>query len=287
VGALDFIFDATSDGRPIKALGSTRAITNASGVTQATYQYDPYGNLIASTGSVANPFRYAGQYKDSESGLYYLRARYYDPGTAQFLTRDPMVTITMSPYGYVGSNPLNATDPTGDCGLWGSDTCLGDAAAAIAQAAAAAARAAAQAVASAAQAVANNLPNCTIFDGNCAPIIKSASFCVGGSIVGGIGVVGNVCIGETNGYQHGGLIFSGGPAVGLGAGLSGGPAISNAQCPQSYAGPFGELGGGFGPLSADVQVSPNGKTRVNYLGWGLSTPQGYVGANQTGVWQWW
>ncbi len=50
---------------------------------------------------------------DRESALYYLRARYYDPSTAQFLSRDPMVSRTMSPYAYVAGNPLNATDPTG------------------------------------------------------------------------------------------------------------------------------------------------------------------------------
>lgn len=64
----------------------------------------------------------------TDSGLYYLRARYYDPTTAQFLSRDPMVATTRSPYAYVGGNPLNATDPSGECGLWGNDTCLGDAA---------------------------------------------------------------------------------------------------------------------------------------------------------------
>lgn len=46
----------------------------------------------------------------------------------QFLSRDPAVATTRSPYGYVGGNPLNATDPSGECGLWGSDTCWGDAA---------------------------------------------------------------------------------------------------------------------------------------------------------------
>lgn len=50
---------------------------------------------------------------DAESGPYYLRARYYDPGTAQFLSRDPLVSKTMSPYAYVAGNPLNRTDPSG------------------------------------------------------------------------------------------------------------------------------------------------------------------------------
>jgi RHS repeat-associated protein len=61
---------------------------------------------------------YAGQYRDDESGLYYLRARYYDPGTAQFLTVDPAVATTAQPYGYVGDNPVNATDPTGMLSYW-------------------------------------------------------------------------------------------------------------------------------------------------------------------------
>lgn len=52
------------------------------------------------------------------SSLVDLRARYYDPATAQFLTVDPPLDKTHSPYGYVGSNPLNDSDPTGMCGLW-------------------------------------------------------------------------------------------------------------------------------------------------------------------------
>src|SRR5205823_8255216 len=56
---------------------------------------------------------YAGQYTDQESGLQYLRARYYDPGTAQFITVDPAYTLTASRYGYTNGSPLNATDPTG------------------------------------------------------------------------------------------------------------------------------------------------------------------------------
>jgi hypothetical protein len=43
-------------------------------------------------------------------------ARYYDPATAQFLTVDPKVATTLSPYGYLAGNPLNGTDPSGDCG---------------------------------------------------------------------------------------------------------------------------------------------------------------------------
>src|SRR5205807_3292223 len=53
-------------------LGSTRAISNALGVAVASYTYDVYGNLTSPAPLTTNPFRYAGQYLDSESGMYYL-----------------------------------------------------------------------------------------------------------------------------------------------------------------------------------------------------------------------
>ncbi len=56
---------------------------------------------------------YAGQYRDEESELMYMRARYYDPETQQFISRDPSVWVTGQPYSYAGGNPVNATDPTG------------------------------------------------------------------------------------------------------------------------------------------------------------------------------
>jgi RHS repeat-associated protein len=98
-------------------LGSTRLITDFSGTSQATFAFDPYGNLLSSTGSITTAFRFAGEYQDIESGLYYLRARNYDPTTGQFLTRDPMVASSRNPYAYVNSNPLNARDPSGMC-IW-------------------------------------------------------------------------------------------------------------------------------------------------------------------------
>jgi len=55
----------------------------------------------------------AGEYTDAETGFQYLRARYYDPATAQFLSRDPAEDSTRAPYSYVDGNPLNGTDPLG------------------------------------------------------------------------------------------------------------------------------------------------------------------------------
>jgi RHS repeat-associated protein len=75
--------------------------------------YDPYGNSVSTSGSLTTNLKFCGQYLDSESGLYQLRARYYDPATAQFTTRDPLVSKTRSPYAYVAGDPLNAIDPSG------------------------------------------------------------------------------------------------------------------------------------------------------------------------------
>jgi RHS repeat-associated protein len=96
-------------------LGSTRALTTSTGTVVATYAYDAYGNVTGTTGSLTNPLQYAGQYSDAESGLIYMQARYYDPSTEQFLTRDPLVTPTKLAYAYVDGDPLNKTDPTGRC----------------------------------------------------------------------------------------------------------------------------------------------------------------------------
>lgn len=95
--------------------GSTRVVTDSSGTIEGTWTYDPYGNLLSSSGTLVNPFGFAGQHTDSESGLHYLRARYYDPAAGEFLQVDPARAETRSPYQYVESDPTNATDPTG---LW-------------------------------------------------------------------------------------------------------------------------------------------------------------------------
>jgi len=94
-------------------IGSTRLVTTSAGATQATYTFNPFGKLVASTGSLVNPLLYTAQYLDSETSLYYLRARYYDPSTGQFLSRDPATESTREPYGYVLESPLNGTDPAG------------------------------------------------------------------------------------------------------------------------------------------------------------------------------
>jgi RHS repeat-associated protein len=88
-------------------------LSDGAGVVRGTFTFDSYGNLTAATGSSTSSFWFSGQYRDSETGLIYLRARYYDPVTGQFISRDPAVAATRQPYGYTGDNPLNAVDPSG------------------------------------------------------------------------------------------------------------------------------------------------------------------------------
>ncbi|MGH9195954.1 MAG: RHS repeat-associated core domain-containing protein, partial [Acidimicrobiia bacterium] len=109
-------------------------LTGATGSASGSVSYDPYGAITSSAGTLSR-IGYAGEYTDAETGFVYLRARYYDPGTGQFLSRDPIEAQTRSAYGYVGGNPLNGTDPSGldsrhsskeetvFCFMYGAATC--------------------------------------------------------------------------------------------------------------------------------------------------------------------
>jgi RHS repeat-associated protein len=88
-------------------------LTNAAGEVTATFTYGPYGKPEGSTGSATTPLGFAGQLTDSATGLQFLRARFYDPATGQFLSRDPAIKVSGSAYGYTAGNPVNATDPNG------------------------------------------------------------------------------------------------------------------------------------------------------------------------------
>jgi RHS repeat-associated protein len=94
--------------------GSTRAPLGASGSLDATFSYDAYGKLASSNGTASTPLLYDGQYLDPTTGFYYLRARWYDPGTATFTSVDPMVSQTGQAYAYAGDDPVNGSDPSGE-----------------------------------------------------------------------------------------------------------------------------------------------------------------------------
>jgi RHS repeat-associated protein len=94
-------------------LGSTRLLTDEAGETAGSFTYSAYGQLAAETGTATTPLGYAGQYADPDTGLQYLRARFYDPSTAQFLSRDSIEPLTRRPYSYGLDNPVQYSDPSG------------------------------------------------------------------------------------------------------------------------------------------------------------------------------
>jgi RHS repeat-associated protein len=94
-------------------LGSTRLLTDQTGQVVGDYTYDAGGKTISHSGPATTPLQHAGQYADEETGLRYLRARYYDPQTAQFLSVDPLHEVTRDSYGYASNNPVNLTDASG------------------------------------------------------------------------------------------------------------------------------------------------------------------------------
>jgi RHS repeat-associated protein len=93
---------------------SITSLSDTAGAITDTYTYDSYGNLTASSGTTTNPFRYTGREFDPETGLYYYRARYYDPQIGRFINEDPLgFDGGMDFYAYADNNPVNEIDPLG------------------------------------------------------------------------------------------------------------------------------------------------------------------------------
>ena len=107
--------------------GDVMGLVDTSGNTVASYTYDPYGKPLTATGELAekNPLRYRGYYYDSESGLYYLQSRYYDPTTRRFVNADAYAStgqgiIGSNAYAYCNNNPILLVDHEGTIGVLGS-----------------------------------------------------------------------------------------------------------------------------------------------------------------------
>jgi RHS repeat-associated protein len=97
------------------ALGSVVALSNSAGDTVQAYQYSVYGQVAASDPNfTANPYLFTARRFDYETGLYYYRARYYNPYIGRLLQTDPVgYSAGMNLYAYCMNNPICITDPFG------------------------------------------------------------------------------------------------------------------------------------------------------------------------------
>ena len=95
-------------------LGSVIALTDSSGAVANLYEYSIFGEVSASDPNHPNRFLFTGREFDSETGLYYYRARYYNPYIGRFLQTDPIgYGDGMNWYAYCRNNPICLLDPTG------------------------------------------------------------------------------------------------------------------------------------------------------------------------------
>jgi RHS repeat-associated protein len=95
-------------------LGSVTSLSNSVGALAQTYTFDSFGNQTASSGSLTNSLRYTGREFDTETNLYFYRARYFDPQAGRFVSEDSMgPNEGPNLYGYVSNNPVTNADPSG------------------------------------------------------------------------------------------------------------------------------------------------------------------------------
>ena len=128
---LDFFYDASGIPFALKyngelfyyitnLQGDVMSIVDAQGAVVASYEYDPYGAVISATGSLAeiNPLRYRGYVYDTESTLYYLQSRYYDPELGRFINADAFAStgqgiLGNNMFAYCLNNPVVLVDTSG------------------------------------------------------------------------------------------------------------------------------------------------------------------------------
>ncbi|MGE0452525.1 MAG: RHS repeat-associated core domain-containing protein [Vicinamibacteria bacterium] len=104
-------------------LGSIVKMTDQAGAVTLTRQYDAWGNL--ELGAAEAGYAFTGREWDPDTGLYYYRARYYDPKVGRFVSEDPIgFSGGANFFGYVGANPTNFRDPIGLYLGSGHDTIL-------------------------------------------------------------------------------------------------------------------------------------------------------------------
>ena len=106
-GAIHYVQDAQ---------GNVSGLLHSNGAVVESYEYSPQGELLSSTGGVTNPYRFKGREWDAEAGLYFMRARYYDPKVGRFVSEDPIgLAGGGNLYAFAMGDPVNHRDPSGLC----------------------------------------------------------------------------------------------------------------------------------------------------------------------------
>ena len=108
--------------------GDVIGLVDMNGAVVVEYRYDAWGKPVATEGSMAstlgynNPFRYRGYVWDEETGLYYLRSRYYDPSWGRFVNADTLVgkvgaILSHNMFAYCNNNPIDNVDHDGEMAI--------------------------------------------------------------------------------------------------------------------------------------------------------------------------
>jgi RHS repeat-associated protein len=106
----------------LDGLGSTKTLSSSAGSLSQTYTFDSFGKATNSSGSLTNLFQFSSREFDTETNLYYYRARYYDQSLGRFLSEDPtgFSNETYNLYDYVSGDPVDFTDPSGNKKIHGN-----------------------------------------------------------------------------------------------------------------------------------------------------------------------
>ena len=143
LGPMSVTYDGAEYFYLKNAQGDVTGLVNSSGTQVVAYTYDAWGNPLTTTGTMAdtlgklNPFRYRGYVYDTETGLYYLQSRYYNPETGRFINADSYAltgqgVLSGNMFAYCGNNPIVLSDSTGNLPFFAITAALGAVVGAIA-----------------------------------------------------------------------------------------------------------------------------------------------------------
>lgn len=130
IGPMSVNYDGTEYYYLRNAQGDVTGLVDADGTQVVAYTYDAWGNPLSVTGSKShtigedNPFRYRGYFYDTETGLYYLQSRYYNPKTCRFINADNSISSSFESthgynlFAYCFNNPVNMGDSSGNWPKW-------------------------------------------------------------------------------------------------------------------------------------------------------------------------